>query len=123
MICENCKLEIKEKYGSGRFCSSKCARCFSTKNIKRYKVIICKKCNNEFEVPKRSRKSNICDNCNKSIKECLNCNELFLSIKNKKCCCKKCYIEYLSKLAKNHLGGQCPKNKFHYNKNGKIKQF
>ena len=31
-FCENCGKEVYEKYGSGRFCSSKCARGFSTKN-------------------------------------------------------------------------------------------
>ncbi len=31
MICENCENEHNESYGSGRFCSSKCARGFSTK--------------------------------------------------------------------------------------------
>lgn len=30
--CENCELENNVIYGSGRFCSSKCARGFSTKN-------------------------------------------------------------------------------------------
>jgi len=30
-ICENCEKEHNGEYGSGRFCSSKCARCFSTK--------------------------------------------------------------------------------------------
>lgn len=29
--CENCSILITEKYGSGRFCSSQCARSFSTK--------------------------------------------------------------------------------------------
>lgn len=32
MNCENCEKEHDGKYGSGRFCSSKCARGFSTKN-------------------------------------------------------------------------------------------
>ncbi len=32
MICENCKNKHDGNYGSGRFCSSKCARSFSTKN-------------------------------------------------------------------------------------------
>jgi hypothetical protein len=32
VICENCELEHQGNYGSGRFCSSKCARSFSTKN-------------------------------------------------------------------------------------------
>lgn len=30
MKCEKCSKEIKELYGSGRFCSSKCSRSFST---------------------------------------------------------------------------------------------
>lgn len=29
--CENCNCDKVGKYGSGRFCSEKCARCFSTK--------------------------------------------------------------------------------------------
>ena len=37
MICENCKKEHDGSYGSGRFCSSKCARAFSTK-IKRKEI-------------------------------------------------------------------------------------
>jgi hypothetical protein len=32
MNCENCKEKHDGKYGSGRFCSAKCARGFSTKN-------------------------------------------------------------------------------------------
>jgi hypothetical protein len=30
-ICENCEQEHTGEYGSGRFCSSRCARGFSTK--------------------------------------------------------------------------------------------
>jgi len=30
MVCENCNCEHNGEYGSGRFCSSKCARSFST---------------------------------------------------------------------------------------------
>lgn len=32
MKCEKCKQQHKGVYGSGRFCSSKCARAFSTQN-------------------------------------------------------------------------------------------
>lgn len=32
MICENCLEEHSGNYGSGRFCSSRCARSFSTKD-------------------------------------------------------------------------------------------
>ncbi len=52
--CENCDIEVFEKYGSGRFCSSKCARGFSTKSKRKeinekvkttfIKKIIPKKC-------------------------------------------------------------------------------
>lgn len=32
MRCEKCSIEITTKYGSGRFCSAKCARGYSTLN-------------------------------------------------------------------------------------------
>ena len=32
MLCENCNIEHTGSYGSGRFCSAKCARSYSTKN-------------------------------------------------------------------------------------------
>ena len=32
MVCDNCEIEHNGHYGSGRFCSVKCARGFSTKN-------------------------------------------------------------------------------------------
>lgn len=54
MNCENCNGEHDGNYGSGRFCSSKCARGFSTKakrneinrkvSIKLKKEAYCKKC-------------------------------------------------------------------------------
>jgi len=37
MKCENCKNGHNGNYGSGRFCSSKCARGFSTK-VKRKEI-------------------------------------------------------------------------------------
>jgi Zn finger protein HypA/HybF involved in hydrogenase expression len=37
MKCENCQNDHNGEYGSGRFCSSKCSRCFSTK-INREKI-------------------------------------------------------------------------------------
>jgi hypothetical protein len=30
-LCENCNNVHDGSYGSGRFCTNKCARCFSTK--------------------------------------------------------------------------------------------
>ena len=37
MICENCQIEHDGNYGSGRFCSNRCARGFSTK-LKRKEI-------------------------------------------------------------------------------------
>ena len=61
MNCENCQNEHEGTYGSGRFCSSKCARGFSTKEkrslinekvslkmTKELKPQICEYCKSEF---------------------------------------------------------------------------
>lgn len=61
MNCENCQNEHEGTYGSGRFCSSKCARGFSTKEKrslinekvslklkKELKSLICEYCKSEF---------------------------------------------------------------------------
>lgn len=74
--CENCEEKHDEKYGSGRFCSSKCARGFSTKNKRKLineKVSlklkqehheryysICPNCENEFETEWKKRKNKFC---------------------------------------------------------------
>lgn len=75
-ICENCKKEHNGEYGSGRFCSSKCSRGFSTKakrgdinkkvslklsgsgNTKIQKI--CLKCDIEFSVSFRKRFQKYC---------------------------------------------------------------
>jgi very-short-patch-repair endonuclease len=83
--CENCSLEHDGTYGSGRFCCSKCARSFSTKN-KRNEInrkvskslagrghgkikLICENCKNQFEVnwSKRNQKTCSCS-CSSSLK-------------------------------------------------------
>lgn len=69
MKCENCNNNHDSKFGSGRFCSQKCASSFSTKNkrkeinqrvsktLKKDEIIlICPECTNEFI--NKSRKSN-----------------------------------------------------------------
>lgn len=61
MICENCNKQHDGSYGSGRFCSSKCARGFSTKakrkeinkkvseKLTKEKLIkVCPECGKEF---------------------------------------------------------------------------
>jgi ribosomal protein L24E len=69
MICENCEDKHNGVYGSGRFCSSKCARGFSTKakrkeiNKKVRKPLIkkiCKECNLVFKVKNSKRKQIYC---------------------------------------------------------------
>ena len=95
MDCENCKVEIIKKYGSGRFCSSKCARGFSTK-IKRKEInlSVSEKLKNNY-----TGRNNTFYKKNpfykKLIKKCPICNEDFLVLKcneNKIYCSRKCYI-------------------------------
>lgn len=71
--CENCGEQHEGSYGSGRFCSSKCARGFSTKSKRKeinekvsgklktsYDIVlICKQCLNEFTI-NSSRKTQEC---------------------------------------------------------------
>ena len=67
MQCENinCNKEHDGSYGSGRFCSSYCARSFSTsKDTKSTKICECIECGNDVEVDKRaSPKTARCKDC------------------------------------------------------------
>lgn len=73
--CENCDNDHDGNYGSGRFCSSKCARGFSTKNkrslinekvslkLTKEKIIInkiCINCNNNFDVFSNNKNKKTC---------------------------------------------------------------
>jgi len=76
MLCENCKLENNGNYGSGRFCSSICARSYSTKknreqiNIKisesmKYMgnddvTLECQNCKIEFSISWSKRRQKYC---------------------------------------------------------------
>jgi predicted nucleic acid-binding Zn ribbon protein len=75
MNCENCNKEHNGKYASGRFCSEKCAKGFSTKDKRQeinkkisqklsYPLIIktCERCKTEFIVKKKNQRfcSNRC---------------------------------------------------------------
>ena len=64
MICENCNQEHDGSYGSGRFCSSKCARGFSTK-LKREEIN--KKVSNQLKgrLLTDDHKKNISENQNR----------------------------------------------------------
>jgi hypothetical protein len=76
MLCENCRTENQSNYGSGRFCSSRCSRSYSTKknrsaiNLKISESIkntgkgdvtlICQNCDNEFLISWSKRKQKYC---------------------------------------------------------------
>lgn len=68
--CENCGNEHDGSYGSGRFCSSKCARSYSRKNDKGgTKTVQCINCGKDIKVGKRSNpKQCKCDECRKKPK-------------------------------------------------------
>lgn len=83
MKCENCKEEHNGSYGSGRFCSDKCARGFSTKNKRneindkvsitlKSKNVYCEKCERTFAA--KNLKQHI---CNVSYK-CEKCEKDFI---------------------------------------------
>jgi len=74
MNCENCENEHDGTYGSGRFCSTKCARGFSTK-AKRKEI-------NERVSKKLRRKP----------KKCAQCKVLFIS--KSRCCSRSCANRY-----------------------------
>ena len=88
--CENCGDEVFEKYGSGRFCSSKCARGFSTKTKR---IEINEKVKNTFII--KGITKNIMDKyiikTNKEfiiLKKCPICDNEFYS--TNKTCSRKC---------------------------------
>ena len=60
MICENCNKEHDGSYGSGRFCSSKCARAFSTK-IKRKEI------NEKVSLKLKKNPDYFCKDCGKKL--------------------------------------------------------
>jgi len=66
-ICENCGLEHNRSYGSGRFCSEKCAKSYSTKNeSKKLKEANCIICGRKIHINKRaSTKTCKCEKCQK----------------------------------------------------------
>lgn len=114
-ICENCKNEHDGSYGSGRFCSKKCAKSFSTKlkrndiNLKVSKTIKEKIKNGEtigFIKPNKDLDNGyytkICSNCSKEYKT---------RKKSQKYCSSNCthtseeYRKQISKKNKGVTGG------------------
>lgn len=79
MICENCNKEHDGSYGSGRFCSSKCARAFSTK-IKRKEI------NEKVSLKLKKNPDYFCKDCGKKlIKKTITgyCSNCYLTKYNK----------------------------------------
>lgn len=84
-LCENCNTLHDGKYGSGRFCSSFCARSFSSKEKRTEKnekirksltgtghptvILTCKYCNQNFERPWAKRKTKCCSvKCDRALR-------------------------------------------------------
>ena len=69
-ICENCGKTHDGSYGSGRFCSSFCARSFSTKNKKNdTKLVFCINCGKGIYVGKNANSAKCkCEDCRKKSK-------------------------------------------------------
>lgn len=65
MKCENCGCDHDGSYGSGRFCSAKCARSFSSKSLQNQgiKIVRCKNCGKEFNVHKHDQNIKMCPDC------------------------------------------------------------
>jgi len=88
MKCENCNKEHDGSYASGRFCSKKCAKGFSTK-AKRKEI--------NAKVSKTLTKNK------EIIKKCPVCFKVFTTKNNKKTCCsRKCGACYGGKLNKKY---------------------
>ena len=83
-VCECCENKIESKYGSGRFCCEKCARCFSTKS-KRLEI------NKKVQITMLGGKM-------KEDKFCLECgNQFEYNRKDKKFCTIKCSAIHINK--------------------------
>ena len=91
MKCENCDIQHDGAYGSGRFCSSKCARGFSTKK-------------NRVKINEKKRKT-LLERHKKQEKWCLRCG-MSLGVnyrKGTKFCSKQCSYIPLTREQKDHL--------------------
>jgi hypothetical protein len=77
MICENCGIEHNGSYGSGRFCSQKCARGFSTK----------------FNRKETSKKVSLKLSGGKQKNKCLYCDTIVKKNRHK-FCGRECAFKY-----------------------------
>ena len=101
MKCENCENEHTGDYGTGRFCSAKCARGFSTKN-KRDAINICVSKKLKGKVKKEN------------IKCCSFCEQDFYSRRDQKYCSILCWKNEI-KLSKTAFENYKLKCKFLFN--------
>lgn len=102
-ICENCKIEHNGSYGSGRFCSSKCARGFSTKakrslinekvskKMMKFGIIVkkCQICGNEFNTHKNRQKNSCSNSCAMKLRNSNPETKLILSKRFSELCKKR----------------------------------
>ncbi|MBV5346765.1 HNH endonuclease [bacterium] len=92
MICENCSVVHEGSYGSGRFCSSKCARGFSSRGIDHISLVKeanCPKCGRIHTIRlQASPKFTLCDNCvkRKRLKKAVS-RKISTEIKQDCCIC------------------------------------
>ena len=89
MICENCGKEHNGEYGSGRFCSCKCARSFSSKEKK-------KEINEKVSKTLLNRRKLKVFKTNFSVRYCKDCNKL-LNFYNSSGYCRMCYPKHRPK--------------------------
>ena len=78
--CENCECNHNGEYGSGRFCSSKCARGFSTKSKRK-------------EINEKVRQKLTGSGNDQVQKTCPGCGKLFSvawKLRKQKCCSQSC---------------------------------
>jgi len=98
-ICENCGIEHEGEYGSGRFCSTKCARCFSTKKNRKE---INEKVSNTFKERGITKEG--------LTVRCKYCNEYFTGSKtnkNPKFCSQTCVAKYNMKVSDDEIIKSC----------------
>lgn len=102
MKCEYCHKEHDGSYGSGRFCSERCSRKFSSETIDKNKTkeVKCKKCGKIF-IGKYNAFDNyqMCEEC-KKIKKCLICGREYIGNSCKNIFCQNTTIKRIKAIVK-----------------------
>lgn len=95
MYCEKCEKQIDEVYGSGRFCSAKCARSFATSSNRKE---ISKKVSNSLTGKESSKRDIDWIGILNKEKQCLMCDKLFIvtyNFRKRKFCATKCFHDFI----------------------------